>query len=547
MEEMSEDRVNAVTCTAWVPKGVAKHDPEKVEVTKEELAKIIKTTSENLEELERLEESDYSDLEVEALEEELKIPHKKNKKSAKSKNNDVEMEEIDEEKENGNVEEMDEFVKKYNFDTYDSESDGLENLLKLEKLAVHADNADDPNINEEDEEDASSEIENNKIYPTDNLITVGHIDGDAAILEVYVYNDEEESLYVHHDILLPSIPLCMEWLNYDAEDETLKPGNLVAIGSMSPIIDVWDLDVIDCLEPAYTLGQKPKKKIPRVGHSDAVLCLGWNKDLDHILASGSADKSIIIWDLQECKEGQKFSEFTGAVQDLKWHPKENHFLLAGSCDKTVKLFDCLSNKNSKSWKLDGEVESVVWDPCVNPSFNFVAGTDKGSVYVIDSRQGKPLQKIEAHEQCCSGIVMNSKLPGCLVTASEDKLVKVWDLHHQPSAKLIDIQKFNIGLIHSVSCSPDSPFVLSLGGNNKVENFKVWDMRTSKKVRRGFEDRLGLPVSDGEEEEEEDDNEAVEGNSSLNYFGKSASTTSSNWKPRKKSKKKKGGHLDRLNR
>ncbi|KAB7499975.1 Periodic tryptophan protein 1-like protein [Armadillidium nasatum] len=409
MEEMNDERVNAVTCTAWVPKGVAKHDPEKVEITKEELAKIIKTTSENLEELERLEESDYSDLEVEALEEDHKIPHKKNKKSEKRKNNDVEMKEIDEEKENGNVEEMDEFVKKYNFDTYDSESDGLENLMKLEKLAVHADNADDPNINEEDEEDASSEIENNKIYPTDNLITVGHIDGDAAILEVY--------------------------------------GNLVAIGSMSPIIEVWDLDVIDCLEPAYTLGQKPKKKTPRVGHSDAVLCLGWNKDLDHILASGSADKSIIIWDLQECKEGQKFSEFTGAVQDLKWHPKENHFLLAGSCDKTVRLFDCLSNKNSKSWKLDGEVESVVWDPCVNPSFNFVAGTDRGSVYVIDS------------------------------------------------------------------------------------------------LRRGFEDRLGLPVSDSEEEE--DDNEAVEGNSSLNYFEKSASTTSSNWKPKKKSKKKKGGHLDRL--
>jgi periodic tryptophan protein 1 len=48
-----------------------------------------------------------------------------------------------------------------------------------------------------------------KCRGTDNLILAGHVEGDAAMLEVYVYNDVEDALYVHHDILLPSLPLAL--------------------------------------------------------------------------------------------------------------------------------------------------------------------------------------------------------------------------------------------------------------------------------------------------------------------------------------------------
>lgn len=93
-----------------------------------------------------------------------------------------------------------------------------------------------------------------------------------------VHNEEEGSLYVHHDFLLPSFPLCIEWMSYDSESK--EDGNMCAIGSMDPIITIWDLDIQDTLEPAIKLGTKgsTKKNIQPCGHTDAVLDLSWNSN-----------------------------------------------------------------------------------------------------------------------------------------------------------------------------------------------------------------------------------------------------------------------------
>lgn len=468
--------MNIVPCVSWVKRGVSKAKPDRIQLDKDDLKRLIEEAKENLDE--HLEEEDD--------EQEGDGATASKTKPIGKRNHDEEMEE--------------DVVAKYNLDDYDEE-DESEALAGIGNLAYFASPDDDPYFTTKGEYD--SDDEDFEIKATDNLIVAGKAEKDVCSLEIYVYNEDNANLYIHHDIMISSFPLAVEWMNFDVGED--KPGSFVAVGSMEPIIEIWDLDVVDSLEPVTVLGQKPKKKKSKKsgghGHTDAVLDLSWNSAVRNVLASASADFTVGLWDLTEGKIVTSITQHKEKVQCVKWHPFEQQTLLSGSFDNTAKVYDCRNpNSTYKNWDLDGEIERVLWD--THKPFNFFASTDKGVIYYLDSRMDKQLFTLSAHDEAVTGISQSYKVPGLLVTTSSDKMFKVWDVQDNKPSLVLE-RNLKMGQLYCSECCPEAPFVFAIGGDGG--EMKVWDIRESAAVRKHFLDRAPVGVTmegDGDIKEEE---------------------------------------------
>jgi len=352
-------------------------------------------------------------------------------------------------------------------------------------------------------------------------------------LEVHVYDQKTGNLYVHHDIPLPAFPLCLAHGQVSTGGTT---GNFCAVGTFNPGIEIWNLDVLNALEPSCILGGEDTSvaddlmrlqimnaargtPLPeqqhvaqssggggglRTGsHTDAVIALSWNQIHKQVIASGSADCTVKLWDVTQATNASTFSHHRDKVQSVAFNPKEGTLLATASFDRTMALVDARSNGDSssvKSVKLTADSEAIAWDPFHPERLTVV--TEDGTISCWDVRQfesNKPLWSFVANEfGGISDLSFNSQVPGLMVTCSVDKSVTLWDANttqtsddkkkrsHLPP-RSCGSKDMCAGKLYTVGFYPSSPWLLGCAGSGNL--LSLWDLSRESTIQNRFRPRM----------------------------------------------------------
>ncbi|KXT15071.1 hypothetical protein AC579_1505 [Pseudocercospora musae] len=505
-----------ITATAWVPRGHAAAFPTKYNMDDEEYARIAK--------LAKLELDDAKE-DLEKARDALNKVNMGDAKHGAEKESDSEESGEDED----NDVAKDDDLAEYDMDHYDDEPDvpaeddeertgGI--FSNIKSLAYHADNSEDPYLTlPAGEVSDDEEREELQILPTDNLVLAARIEDEIAHLEVYVYEDEADSLYVHHDVMLPAVPLCVEWVGTRVgQADAAEGGNFAAVGTMDPDIELWDLDIVDCMYPNAVLGQnaqsqapepittKKKKKSKKSNdtyHVDSVLSLAANRQHRNLLASASADKTVKLWDLNTCTAAHSYAHHTDKVCALAWHPSQTSVLLSGSYDRTIVAADMRAPETKvPRWGVESDVEQLRWDP--HDDNHFYVSTESGVLYCFDARQlpstpekSKAVWRLQAHEKELSSFSVNPAVPGFIATASTDRTVKLWNVTEKGPSMVVS-RNLEVGKVFSANFAPDNELAFRLAVAGSKGAVQVWDTSTNKAVREAFASRVKMPEGDVKE-------------------------------------------------
>jgi WD40 repeat protein len=190
-----------------------------------------------------------------------------------------------------------------------------------------------------------------------------------------------------------------------------------------------------------------------------------------LLASGSKDNTVRLWDTERALELRKLSGHTNWIKAVAFSP-DGKLLATGAVDGVVKLWEVATGRELRSLSGGGSINTIAF----SPDARFVAtGNAENSVQLWNAQTGQAERTLAGHTGAVSCLAFNpdGKL---LATGARDNSVKLWDV---TTGRELHTLAGHGDRVRTLAFSPDGRRLAS-GSNDRT--IKLWDAARGRETR-----------------------------------------------------------------
>lgn len=235
----------------------------------------------------------------------------------------------------------------------------------------------------------------------------------------------------------------------------IKRGTHVAVGTRKGIVQIWD-------------AERSKRVRTMTGHDMRTGALAWN---DHILSSGSRDRSILHRDVRIPEHYlMRLSGHRQEVCGLKWNSDENQ-LASGGNDNRLFVWEGMQSKPLYRFSdHNAAVKAIAWSPHTRGLLATGGGTADRRIRFWNTLTGNCINEIDTGSQVCN-LVWSKNTTDLISTHGYSKNhVSVWKY---PSMQQVAVLTGHTYRVLYLAMSPDGNTIVTGAGDETLRFWKLY--------------------------------------------------------------------------